>query len=499
MKRIYVLAIVASIMSIGSVPVSQATSFFRPQPISQDLVVQNAMSAFDTYHKRYEGEKAEPCKIELVEDKSSWSIQPKVFYFHGTGQKHIARYFFPAGKAAILVAQNNTSDVSCPWLKILTEPTTPFIACVTTRPRCDRVGGAFTFRYDRGPTDFLCSTIYPWVSIFVPITHVRNKLEFCETIKSVPGLAPGFPDLYSALNNPEWNFGKFSRCTQTKTGVDDVLLALGCDFVRSPCFNFGTFGLFFIPTGSRSKACKVWEPVIGSGPHVGLGAGLRGDTTYEINEESELTSLAEFRYAYFLKGRERRSFDLTNNGDWSRYLLVCRVEDLQQCPVDVRPLPGINYFTRNCEVTPRSTINLWLAAHYNRNNWHCEAGYALWWRQREKIRINPCDQGIAIFDITGSPAASKTSASTATIKGALPGPGGPRSDAVITPVKPCALNPCSGATTPWFSSTIYGAVSHAFTTCCYPGSLGVGVSYTFAQSRGAMSEVGVWLTSGIYF
>lgn len=328
---------------------------------------------------------------------------------------------------------------------------------------------------------------------------MRNKLEFCEKIETVPGLAPGFPSVYAALNNPEWNYGKFSRSTQSVTGVADVLLSFGCDFVRGPCGNFGTYFALFIPTGTSSKARTVWEPLIGAGPHVGLGFGLQGDVTYAFDEESELTFLAELRYAYFLKGRERRSFDLLQNGPWSRYLLVSRVADLEQCPVVVCPYPGINYFTRNVQVTPRSTIYFFFAPHYNRGDLNIEIGYGFWWRQREKIVIPPCDQGIAIFDITGSPPASKTSASTATIKGALPGPGGPKSDPVITPVPACPLNSCSGATTPWFSSTIYGAASYDIKGPCYPGSVGVGLSYTFAQSTGAMSEIGVWVTAGVHF
>lgn len=151
MKNIYALAVVAGIMSLGSVPDCEASSFFRPQPISQDLILQNALSSYDIWHKPYKGEKAaDPCKVEWVEDKGGWVFAPKIFYLHDTGPKSLARYFFPGQKTNITVAQNNTSDVSSPWLKILSDPATPFEAIITTRPKCDTIGGAFTLRWDGG-------------------------------------------------------------------------------------------------------------------------------------------------------------------------------------------------------------------------------------------------------------------------------------------------------------------------------------------------------------
>ena len=313
--------------------------------------------------------------------------------------------------------------------------------------------------------------------------------------ESADGLPPGFPDAIAAFNNPAGCFGKLVNRTLKKTGIDDIALKVGCDFVRSCEKNGGLYGVLYIPTASRSKAKHLFEPIIGNGKHVGLGVGATGDYCLSACETSSWTFLADLSYAYFFSGRERRSIDLIN-GEWSRYLLVSRVADIEAGIVN--PLPGINFFTRSVNITPRGMVDLFIAFHYDHCSWNFEAGYDFWWRQKERLCIRPCEQNIAIFDIDGVCPPGRTSASTASITAALPGPGGPISDPVVTPFKNSDFNGRSAAHPAAYSSTIYGAFSYNF-DICHPGMIGVGISYEFAHKNSALTQLGVWLKGAVCF
>ena len=184
----------------------------------------------------------------------------------------------------------------------------------------------------------------------------------------------------------------------------------------------------------------------------------------------DLTLLSELRYVYFLKGIERRFFDLVN-GDWSRYLTVVDVQTLEAGVVT--GLPGINFFTRWFNVTPRGMVDFSLALHYTRCHWNFEGGYSYSWVQSEKICIIPVDPTIAILDIAHP--CPRTSASTAKISAAIPGPGAPVSDVVITPINdPGDFDLASAAQPSRSSNTVYGAVSYDFEwSTCVDGTFGL--------------------------
>ncbi len=49
------------------------------------------------------------------------------------------------------------------------------------------------------------------------------------------------------------------------------------------------------------------------------------------------------------------------------------------------------------------------------------------------------------------------------------------------------------------SSQVYGSLSYDRYWCNSPVMMGLGVSYEFAHRRSALSQVGVWFTTGMRF
>ena len=106
-----------------------------------------------------------------------------------------------------------------------------------------------------------------------------------------------------------------------KSGVDDICIKLGYDFIRDENEHAGIYGLVFAPTGKGTKAKYLFEPLVGS-RHVGAGLGFNADALIYECDAYSVDLLVDARYAYFFKHKEWRSIDLFN-GDWSRYLLSC--------------------------------------------------------------------------------------------------------------------------------------------------------------------------------
>ena len=390
------------------------------------------------------------------------------------------------------VAENNLSDISAAWLQI-NSPTETFESTVRIRPRRIEAGVAFNF-FARLTTlcDLDCDWINRWwISGFIPVQWVQHNLHLEECTNEVAEDSP-FANARQAFNNNEWCFGKLPCKALSKWGVADILLQTGYDFLLDDLNHLSLYACGFIPTSKVLKSEVLFEPTLGNLGHAGLGFGLDGDwCIWECNDYSYLNWLTDIRYAYFFKRKERRMSDLFFNEDWSRYLLVAHPDDLET------PLPGINFFTQELTIKPRSTVNFWTALHWAQGSCHAELGYNFWWRQQE-IATGFCDPNVVIFDITGVPG-ERTSASTATIRNGQSGPGAPLSDPVPVLVTANDFSLESPTIPNIYISTFYVSVGHTLTYDSYYSMLSVGASYDWSHRNSGFDGFGGWLKYSLEF
>ena len=224
---------------------------------------------------------------------------------------------------------------------------------------------------------------------------------------------------------------------------------------------------------------------------------MNGDWTFYNCRAHTLNWMSDFKYLYSFKHSERRSFDLLCKGDWSRFLLTVTPDATSNT------LPGINFFTLNADVTPRSLIEFWTALHYAYcEYWNFEVGYNLFFRQAEKVCVKCPVADVGIFDINdvcGNPISATENANiTQTLSAA--GTNFPIGDAAFTPVTNGNLNKLSGTAPKALTNTIYGAFSYNREVWCMPTMIGLGGSYEFASPKqNAFSQWGVWLKGSISF
>ena len=216
------------------------------------------------------------------------------------------------------------------------------------------------------------------------------------------------------------------------------------------------------------------------------------------NETYSLNLLGEFKLRYAFKGKERRSFDLKENGQWSRYLLVVDQSDKNA------PFFATNALSLEANVTPKANIDAWLALNYRKcDKFNLEAGYNFCFRQKEKVSLlnKSCPDfgNIGVADLIGiAREVNQQSASTAKLsQSVMPGNNQVKSDANFVSIDLTDLNLDSASQPKIISHKFY--ISGGYNLCLggYDAEITLNTSYEFSPSRRALNQVAFW--AGINF
>ncbi len=267
------------------------------------------------------------------------------------------------------------------------------------------------------------------------------------------------------------------------TGIDDIQVRIGylMNYCEDDMISFSVLGN--IPTGKQFDDAVWFQPTIGT-RRGGIGGGFMFNSTLWSSEFSEeILLMGEIKYLHSFSTTQRRQFDL-KNGPLSRFLLVSP----QDNPDD--PISGIHILRACVKVEPQHTLEWWIALHYSCACWGFEAGYNLWYRSQEELKVpdsafNFKNRGI--FDMTRC--TNRTSHSTAKISDAF-GEGTPDTRFVKLSVKD--VNKCSAIGRKALSSTFSGTVTYASSWCDFPISFAFGARYELAAPKHHTSALENW-------
>jgi hypothetical protein len=491
MKRLYLRYAAIIFGLLGNHIFYASHSFFMPRQITMDPTFELALTDYFMFN---------------ADSDNDFQFYVKPFIQRSTKKSMIASYFLPNNKPCATVREQGTGDIDPLWFNVMSPNGSYYSSTLFLKPQRTTYGAVITLY-----ADLHCITEGLWLLINTTAMDAIHAVDACESnitgtiIGNVgSGTIAGFANMCDGLNNPTWLYGKIPCCgTKKKAGLDDIQVKIGYSI---DCIDNGHIAPYLvgtIPTGNGAHSRYLFEPMVGS-KHGSLGFGLNGE--YDVREKHHawketdhaLTFLADLKYRYVFTANERRSFDLCQNGNWSRYLLVVTEDQLSNS------LPAINYFTLPCKVTPRSTIDFWLAMHYNHCAWDVEIGYTLWWRQQEKIKLRCCNSSplandnIGIYDMTGVANQSALSASTATIAQSVAN-GSALSDTVFTPVTLSQLNLLSAEHPNALSNKIYASGSWRYDCPSLSLFLGLNSSYEIASSKNALNQWAVWANIGLDF
>jgi hypothetical protein len=416
-------------------------------------------------------------QIDYSQQQMSFEIQPWISGMFDP--KHTMGNLGIDGKSQMELSQAGYGDINPEWILLAIPSETPnYLSKITLTPELFMFGGLLHFYkqyehifFDLKTAVLNCKTV---INIAEATANSGGMTDWSGTI---------IYDAYDAFTQTDWKYGNFGQANSL-TALDNIQLTIGSStdmqsFSSDSCKTFlAGFGILEIPTGSGTKGKNLFEAQVGTN-HWALGFG----SDLMILGDNEFSLVAGGNYRYMFSNWETRSFDLTENGQWSRYLGLDTIAGIDANEGNTIGLPGINLFTQDALIDGRSQITMYarLQKHFE----HClfELSYNYFYTQKELIsEIDTIAPGYGIYDMGSR--GGVTTASTATIAQAKP------AQDILAPVTLVTsdLNLVSGAATAWMSNTIAARLQRIRERCNY----GIGASVDLAASQQAMSTWSVW-------
>lgn len=302
-----------------------------------------------------------------------------------------------------------------------------------------------------------------------------------------------FPDLKQEM--------RFARIDgkQTKTSVADVNLMLGYDFICCDCAHLGVNFQVIIPTGTRPDGEFVFEPIVGNGRHVEIGGGLSGHFELWNNGcDQSFGVFVEGGAYHMFRAKQKRTFDLKQNGIGSRYLLLKKFDSTPAYAGEV--VFGPNILTRNIKVSNNVHGDGVVMFDYQNGGFTFDVGYNIWGRTADKLTITeeiPADT----YGVQGNTDArvgvgtSDDTQSQADIKGNFGA-----TDATPVFISTSDLDIESATHPGAVSHKIFGHLGYTWENCDYLPFLGLGGELEFSgRNNRAFDQWGVWVKGGFTF
>ncbi len=344
-----------------------------------------------------------------------------------------------------------------------------------------------------------------WASLEIPVLHVNNDLNFRENVKTqtavvavAPALdsAPTVGNMKDAFKQLGMKYGRIDGA-QTKNGVGDITLKIGYDspkFNREDLFMSSYIGLV-LPTSNKAKAVYMFEPLLGNGGHFAFMFGSRGEAKIRNYRDGSLWISWGIESQHLFENTQKRSFDLTRNGPWSRYLEMYPSEAKRVSGALIDRSFGINLLTLDAKVTPGYLGTITTALSYVGKQCYGTLGYTVHARQEETVKLkNAWQEGPMIaayadaqainpFRTIGTELDTLDSDNGATI--------GAVGDAAASVIKEVDLNLASAAHPGTISRMIYATIGSSY-TYKKPCIFEAGASYEFGKENTTLNRFGVW-------
>lgn len=435
--------------------------------------------------------------------------------------QRLARYFMFEEKDQLTVASTGVADVdTTQGVNVDINPLNfnvgyaidgvpaTYQSTLIFKPRQSVVGAGFDYIQYFGCGD--CPRW--WGEVSFPVLRVRNDMRLTETnivieagATLIPGAAPSIAAAFtgqfpiSGEAEDVWQFGIING-KQQKTGVADVEIKVGYEYIRNDCSYLYSYLGVLVPTGTKPQAKYVFEPILGENRHVGFLSG--GSGGYEIWEGcgKNLWFDCDIAWRYLFNKSQLRSFDLYNR-PWSRYMPIFVNETDAAIP---EVTPGINTFTQKMKINPGLQFDInWAFVFSTECGFLAEVGYNFWARTAERVKLaTPWVVGPAIANLsTGAPVANEINRISNI--GAFFGPA--LNITAVNPVTPNTLyliqegdiNFNSAACPAALTQTIYGTLGYSSDCWCWPILFAVGGSYEWSKINTALTRWTAWGKIGI--
>jgi hypothetical protein len=454
-------------------------------------------------------------RMLLREGGIEGTTQVVVYGGQSTNDLNLNRYFLPSNKSALNAQEYKSpnftqdglfvKDLEARNFNIATSGASTFKSTIYFRPQQTSIGIGFSWIQNLWHDSKDVPRI--WAEVSFPVQYINNQMclnEFVINNGGGPdgqiGLdgAPHVANMTQAFAQQNWLYGKVDNCADLSVwGVNDIEVTIGYNAFTCYTCDFNAYTGFVIPTGTKinqKNAAYIWRPVVGNNHHWGLLFGAHAGFICFEHKLHRIDLEFDVEGQYLFKNTQWRSFDLVQQGQWSRYLEVYQnVAAATQAAGDPSPLiqnagtSGINVFTTAAQVHPKYTINTNSGFIYTWKALQAELGFNFFVRQAEEITKCSWNTDVAIKDIDGAGLTN----SARTIKNNFPNSDIPLANYTALTLADLNLNSAAHPTT--LTHTIYTALGCNWNNPCIPVFIGAGASYEFTTVTLALDR---WLVFG---
>jgi len=191
-------------------------------------------------------------------------------------------------------------------------------------------------------------------------------------------------------------YGKiFGR--QTRSRIAELTATLGWNY-NQPRYHVGINFRVGAPTGNATNAEFVFEEIVGNRHHWDVGGGLSAHGIMWQDKElgRRIGLYFDAHVSHLCTSQQKRSFDFTENGPGSRYILLEQIEspsngDLLFGATEAENqyignlVPAINYTTFDTQISIGVQADIVLKFAYQRDGFECDLGYNFWVNSKEKL------------------------------------------------------------------------------------------------------------------
>ena len=382
MKHTLRLGLVALVSASSVIANDISRSFFSVRPFTENphFSIENAVigQATNTAHV-----------LKMT------TMQAIPFASVSTRSEELAKYFFFDGKSELVARETAPGNDAAEFNQdVLTENFNintdggNFHSTFTIKPKQSIYGVNLNTRR------YFNETI--WFGMEAPIVHVKNDLNFEETVVTAStaagtagiGGASHVATMKDAFKQSAMRYGRIDGA-QSKTRLADLTLKVGYD---SPMLNrkdlyMTSFAGLILPTGNKAQGVYMFEPICGNGGHAGVMFGNHGEVDIKKFKNGTFWMSWGVESQYLFENTQKRSFDLKLNGAWSRYLSMYETAAKETAGGVENANFGINLLTQDAKVTPGYNGTIHSALTYVREKWHIGASYSTHIRQAEKVKL----------------------------------------------------------------------------------------------------------------
>ncbi len=441
--------------------------------------------------------------------KAHASFQAIGFYQQSVKQGKTARYFLPdcinkecEKKNEVLVAGDSianvffTRNMRAEWIGLPADFEGKFTIC----PEQNQYGVALEYHQD-----FSAFTNIPfikdcWFSMYAPVVHVENNLNFSQVTTSTSSITTSPDNLLQALQQPDWNYSKFWCKKKSESNVGELRLTLGSTYMSDNNNQLAYYSFFGIPTASEQNPEFIFDPFVGGNHHITYGIGI--NIQFLLNKNTDLSRICFFinlENIFHIRNFQKRTYDLKDK-PYSRFL-----QFKKENGSPTATFPGVNILTLESKVRTYDIVDFSTGWRIKTNKAEFELSYNVWGHGDEKLTLrspllalHKCEQyGIAG---TGSMKVKDhtvaTSASESTISCLADNDVDSNGNQTFVPIKESDIDLKSGAATSALNHKVQlvsGLIHHGKKI---DGIMGLGFFVDIPQKNAALKLWGTWLKFG---